>query len=47
MNTKQQDVGLILKLYELRLERPVMKIPNAREIMANRRKLFASWSKTG
>src|SRR5215510_12001187 len=31
--------------YLLHLERLVMKIPNAKEIMANRRKLFARWSK--
>ncbi|HKE03739.1 MAG TPA: hypothetical protein VKE91_06755, partial [Blastocatellia bacterium] len=32
--------------YLIHLERLVMKIPNAREIMANRRKLFKRWSKT-
>jgi hypothetical protein len=31
--------------YLLHLERLVMKIPNATELMANRRKLFASWAK--
>jgi hypothetical protein len=31
--------------YLLHLERLVMKIPNAKELLANRRKLFASWAK--
>ena len=31
--------------YLIHLERLVMKIPNAKEIMANRRKLFERWSK--
>lgn len=31
--------------YLAHLETLVMKIPNAREIMANRRKLFESWAK--
>jgi hypothetical protein len=31
--------------YLIHLERLVLKISNAREIMANRRKLFARWSK--
>ncbi len=31
--------------YLIQLERLVMKIPNAKEIMANRRKLFERWSK--
>src|SRR5262245_47955186 len=32
--------------YLIHLERLVMKIPNAKEVMANRRKLFERWSKT-
>ena len=32
--------------YLIHLERLVMKIPNAKEIMANRRKLFERWTKT-
>ena len=31
--------------YLLHLEQLVMKIPNAKELLANRRKLFASWAK--
>mgnify|MGYP003575956239 CR=1 FL=1 len=31
--------------YLIHLERLVMKIPNAKEIMANRRKLFERWTK--
>jgi hypothetical protein len=31
--------------YLIHLERLVMKIPNAKEIMANRRKLFERWAK--
>jgi hypothetical protein len=32
--------------YLIHLERLVMKIPNAKEIMANRRRLFERWAKT-
>jgi len=31
--------------YLLHLERLVMKIPNTKELLANRRKLFATWAK--
>jgi len=31
--------------YLIHLERLVMKIPNAKEVMANRRKLFERWAK--
>jgi len=33
--------------YLIHLEQLVMRIPNAKEIMANRRKLFERWSKAG
>lgn len=31
--------------YPIQLERLVMKVPNAKEVLAKRRKLFGRWSK--